>query len=167
MHINQYSETCFKRNIGSNGKTFTVQRTCKTDDPNLKCLSKKEPSCNRNNFGTFPFRYRQVALCMVWCKCGKLFGFFKSRLFGCMMRWQQHIAVFARVLNFLVRPNGTICTGFRLPLHLCWRNLLRFTKHQLRGQHVILYLGLSIIFSLQNLVFEFMFKVLERNFFFL
>jgi len=76
MHITQYSETCFKRNIGNNGKTFTVQRAWTTDDPNLKCLSQKEPSCNGNNFGTFPFRYRQVALCMVWCRCGKLFGFF-------------------------------------------------------------------------------------------
>jgi hypothetical protein len=85
-------------------------------------------------------------------------------LFGSMLRW-QHSAVFTRALNFLVRPNGTICTGFRLPLHPWWRNLLRFTKHQLCGQHVILYLGLSIIFSLQNLLFGFMFKVLERGFF--
>jgi hypothetical protein len=79
IHITQYSETCFKRNIGKQGKTFIVQRTWTTDDTNLKCLFKKELSCYGKNFGTFPFRYRQVAMCMVWCRCGKLFGYLNCR----------------------------------------------------------------------------------------
>lgn len=115
--LTQYSETCFKRNIGKQGKTFTVQRPWTTDDSNLK-----ELSCSGKNFGAFPFRYRQVAMCKVWCRCGKLYGFLNCR---CSAVWcvDSTVRCSQELLTSWCGPTVQFAPGF---VCLCIRDGVTF-----------------------------------------